>query len=283
MVKPVPGVDYDVEYQGQIVDIRNGELLTYVSPYRNDADDAGYTATASIRFYRSADGGDSWEQVGTLTTGKISSVELIYSPGSGTVVVSGPPHQDTDQTGYFAIGGIFQSTDRGESWAQVFSPPHYGNFFTEWQPWFFYSDNGRLWTFAGVRTSESEESLHWVYSDDAGASWSATTPIEFSSDYFTAYQSYFQQQYGDDWSYRAYQPASVQPVWPGSVGDVPNRGQGVLTVNAVPNDNLAGGPALDLFRFLLYTPDDEAAYLGGCLVSPITDFAFSIAQRGLIS
>jgi photosystem II stability/assembly factor-like uncharacterized protein len=133
--------------------------------------------------YKSTDGGATWTQISSnLSNGAVSSIKLssgtLYIGTFGGVV----SFTGTDVDGNHFPGGIFTSTDGGNSWAEIAALPAQISGADDASYWQVEVNGSRIFTSA-IKSSPTGRN-GFLKSDDGGVTWSATlsatNPVFFS-------------------------------------------------------------------------------------------------------
>jgi hypothetical protein len=145
-------------------------MLAFTS---NGASEAGVTRYSNV-VWRSTDGGDSWQKLGSDLDETLVGLTLDWAPSdASTIYVTALAGSTAGDAGSESQGLLVRTTDAGETWAVVPIPETSGG----WQPYLSAIDpNDPKKLYVRVRGPNAASADQFVenrliYSDDAGQSW----------------------------------------------------------------------------------------------------------------
>jgi photosystem II stability/assembly factor-like uncharacterized protein len=138
-------------------------------------DGAVFAGTSGPAVFKSSDNGVSWQQVGAFTTGIAVSSLLLTDSGTVLAAVIGSSVIEKRESGADPIrtGGIFRSTDGGNSWDTVYAGIPQSDWLYKFVTSLSRGSNGML--YAGVTNLFSMGSGSVLTSSNDGRTWIATS------------------------------------------------------------------------------------------------------------
>lgn len=130
-----------------------------------------YIGTEGNGVFKSTDGGENWTRIVSGLTTNFYASAICLDPSNPNILylaIGGGTSTGGEDVGTFYEGGIYKSTDAGESWGDLGLPSPTGkNRITKIMAW----DSNNIY-FLGTNFSDTTEAVGIQKSTNEGTSWS---------------------------------------------------------------------------------------------------------------